>query len=563
MSVKLKQRTMLLISLALLVPIMLISSISIYVIYKKAQSDIVAYRNEEFSKLQVYLKHITDVAYAMVEVQYKIATDSMQDSTNRDEAYHKTILDQCLLELSEIRFDKGEGYFWVTDNTLPYPTMLMHAEKKNLVGEVLNDPKYNVEKYQAKNIYQTRAELSNKNGDAFVEYVMKKPGTDEVDNKISYSRLFAPLGWIISTGLYTDQIDEAVILRKQELSEQIKRIVTLIGGASITVLIIGFIAAFSFSKQLTEAILTIKEKLSLLALGNQVEEVDTQRKDEVGDMIHSLNSLVTGLKTYTTFAKEIGQGNLAQMFTPLSENDVLGKELLQMRDNLLTANKEKDLRDWTNEGLASLGDVLRRNSADVQTLCKEVLPKLIKYLGVNQGSLFILKEGESGKRYLDATATFAFDRTKHINKKIEVGEGLVGQCVLEGASIYLKEVPQEYINITSGLGHAPPTCILIVPMVHYGDVFGVIEIASFHHLEEHVIKLVEKIGADIAATLVSVQTNEKTRRLLHESQQMAEQLKSQEEELRQNQEEMLATQEEMQRRLHELERENMSLKNVN
>jgi ABC-type multidrug transport system fused ATPase/permease subunit len=561
MSLKLKQKTVLIMSLALLVPIIFISSISIYVVYSKTRHDIEAYREEEFAKLKVFLKHITDVAYGSIEAAYHRTTELPQDSAGLVESTRKAILDQCLLDLSKVRFDNGEGYFWVTNNTVPHPTMLMHAEKMNLVGEVLSDPKYNVERHESRNIYQVRAEQSNKNSDAYVEYVMKKPGTDVVNNKISYSRLFAPLGWIVSTGIYTDQIDEAVALKKEALSKQITNIVLLITGVSTIILLIGLVVAFSFSQQLTSAIVTIKEKVGLLAKGHQVEGLKTDRNDEVGDMIYSLNDLASGLKTYTTFAKEIGQGNLTKTFTPLSEGDILGKELLLMADNLRKANEEKDLRDWTNEGLALLGDVLRRHSSDVQTLCNEALPKLIKYLTINQGSLFVIKEDERNNQYLEMTATYAFDRKKYVEKRVDIGQGLLGQSILDRSTTYLKEVPRDYIHITSGLGDAPPQCILIVPMVYYDKAYGVIELASFEDFADHQIKFVEKIASDIAATLVAVQTNEKTKLLLKESQEMAEQLKSQEEELRQNQEEMQATQEEMQRRLQELERENLSLKN--
>ena len=39
-----------------------------------------------------------------------------------------------------------------------------------------------------------------------------------------------------------------------------------------------------------------------------------------------------------------------------------------MRDNLKKAADEKNIRDWVNEGLAKLGDVLRRNNNDTKKL---------------------------------------------------------------------------------------------------------------------------------------------------------------------------------------------------
>jgi len=539
MNLKLKQQITLLISLALIVPAVLIGSVAIYRIQKKASADIEEYRTEEYTKLKLYLKHITDIAYGIVETQYKLSTDST----------HAGSMNTALDQLSQIRFDNGQGYFWVTDNRLPYPTMLMHAEKTNLKGQVLSDSKHNVEKNEGRNIYQVRAELANANGDAFVEYVMKKPGTDEVDNKISYSRLFKPLGWIISTGFYTDQIEEGVALKKEALSKQIMSIVFFIIGIGILVLGAGLAVSFYFSKELTNAIVSIKEKLKGLAEGQQVDRVSNKRKDEVGDMTQSLNLLVDGLKTYTSFAKEIGKGNLDQSFQPLSDQDVLGTELLVMRDNLKIAENEKSLRDWANEGMAKMGEVLRRNNNNTKSLAEEILKELIKYLKVNQGALFIVTD--SSKEELELLATYAYEKRKFINKKIGFGDGLAGQCVLERQTIHLREVPEDYVRITSGLGQALPRTLIIVPLLHNEKAFGVLEMAAFKTFEPYQIAFIEKVAESIASTISTVQVNEHTKTLLEQSQQMSEELKSQEEEVRQNMEELSATQEQMARQIED------------
>ena len=542
---KLKQQIILLTSLALVLPALLIGTVSIYRIQKKTSADIEIFRDDELAKLKLYLKHITDVGYGVIEAEHKEA-QRITSGDSVQQISEARIMEDCLAQLSQIRFDKGEGYFWVTDNKLPFPTMLMHAEKVNLKGQVLNDPKYNVEKSQSRNIYQVRAELANANGEAYVEYVMKKPGTDEVDNKISYSRLYKPLGWIISTGFYTDQIEEAIVRKKEALNKQIRGIILFIVGIGIVVLGIGLGVSFHFSKKLTDAVVLINEKLKELAEGRQVDQVNTERKDEVGGMTHSLNLLVNGLKAYTAFAKEIGNGNLGQAFQPLSEEDVLGNELLVMRDNLNKAEVEKNLRDWTNEGLAKLGDVMRRNNSEIKTLANEALWELVKYLKANQGGFFI---ADSAQATLDLVATYAYGKKKFINKKINYGEGLVGQCALERDTIYLKDVPGDYIRITSGLGEALPRNLVLVPLIHNEKIYGILEIASFKVFGTHEITFIEKIAENLAGTIATVLVNENTKTLLEQSQQMSEEMKAQEEEMRQNMEELSATQEQIARQM--------------
>lgn len=115
----------------------------------------------------------------------------------------------------------------------------------------------------------------------------------------------------------------------------------------------------------------------------------------------------------------------------------------------------------------------------------------------------------------------------------------------------MTDVPQNYHKITSGLGTANPSCVLIVPCILNDIVYSVIEIASFTKLKEHEITFVEMLGESVASVISNVRINEKTKQLLDDSQKQREELASQEEELRQNLEEMETTQEDLHRQMHE------------
>ena len=559
---RLKAQITLLIAGALLTPVLLISSVAIYSIHRKANTDIQHYRQEELDKLQVYLKHLVDIAYGAVAHNHRQAQQAAPGPSAADSvavAPAEDPMTACLKELAAIRFDRGEGYFWVTDNGLPYPRMVMHAEKPGLAGKVLNDPKFNVAKATGANIYQARVQLCNATGEGYTEYVMKKPGSGEVISKLSYSRLYAPLGWVISTGIYTDQIEQAVARKEAALAGQLRTIAGIVGAASLVILAGGLVLGLRFSNGLVLALTQVNDRLREMAAGKPTSRIEAARQDEIGEMTASLNTLVTGLHTYSDFARQIGQGNLAHAFAPLGREDNLGNELLHMRDSLRKAAAEKSVRDWTTEGVALFGELLRKHNTDVAQLCREVIRGFVKYLDVNQGALFLPRE-DDGTGGLERVATYAYNRTKYLHGRVAYGQGLVGQCALEKESIYLAAVPADYVHITSGLGEAPPRTILVVPLLHNGEVYGVLEMASFAAFAPHQVAFVEKVAESIAGALANLAVNDQTRRLLEESQQLAEHMKAQEEELRQNQEELQATQEEMRRRQEELERENEALR---
>ena len=163
------------------------------------------------------------------------------------------------------------------------------------------------------------------------------------------------------------------------------------------------------------------------------------------------------------------------------------------------------------------------------------------------------KKGDKNNWFLDMIAAFAYDRKKHIEKRIEYGDGIVGSCAIEKETIYMEDIPDEYITIVSGLGGANPNALLVVPMKLEDKVYGVIEIASFNKFEDYHIDFVEKVAQNIASTLSSVKVNIQTNELLEKFQQQSEEMSAQEEEMRQNMEELQATQEEAARKSAEME----------
>lgn len=315
------------------------------------------------------------------------------------------------------------------------------------------------------------------------------------------------------------------------------------------ILVLVAIVALVFSKKLSSQIKTVRDAIVDLSNGDLDHTLEAEGTDEIAQITEAINKVALGFKQKTEFTTQIESGNLNAAYTPFSEADLLGHSLLRMKEALVRIKAEDIKRNWAAEGLGMFAGILQ-TARDLKSLSEDVIKNLVKMLNATQGTVFILHETETP--FLEMTACYAYDRRKYINKHIAIGEGLVGQSYLEKRTIYLKKVPDDYVRITSGLGQANPTCVLIVPLIANEVVVGVLELASFNEFEKYRIDFVEKLAQNIAHTLTNYKINENTRNLLDESQKKTEQMRLQEENLKQNQEELQATQEEISRKYNAL-----------
>lgn len=354
----------------------------------------------------------------------------------------------------------------------------------------------------------------------------------------------------------------AIISPKDVIIQEAKDVAKRSRGVIIAGLVILAIIIWLISFSITRPLVRARKVLGDLAKG----KIDTKNKiniktgDEVEDIATSINILIDSLSKTANFAREIGAGNLNVQYNKLSDKDILGEALLDMRKSLEYAKKidenrkqEEEKNRWANEGIAKFAEILRNNNENLQDFTYEVIHNLVKYVGCNMGAIFLVNNDNPKDIFYEMMASYAYERRKFEEKRIDYGEGLVGRCAKESETIYLTEIPADYIKIASGLGEESPTSLLLVPMKLNDEVYGVIEMASFEDIENYKIKFIEKIGESIAATISNVKINVRTAKLLEESRIKSEELASQEEELRQNMEELQTTQEESARKKAEME----------
>jgi len=250
------------------------------------------------------------------------------------------------------------------------------------------------------------------------------------------------------------------------------------------------------------------------------------------------------------FIDKLRKGESVRKLKDLPDDDKIIQSLINLSEEIEKRQKEEEKRKnedaqraETSEGLAYFGAVLREHNNTIEELTQTVTNELVKYVDAYQAAFYLTDESSSEKM-LKEVANYASGRKRFASKELKWGEGLLGACVIEKKTNYLKNISDNYLEIESGLGSAKPRSLLIVPVVtQEGVIHGALELASFKEYEEYEVKFIEQVAENTAMTISTLKINNETAILLKESREQAGALTNREDELQKTISEMRRLQE--------------------
>ncbi|HET8959215.1 HAMP domain-containing protein [Nocardioides sp.] len=279
-------------------------------------------------------------------------------------------------------------------------------------------------------------------------------------------------------------------------------------------------------------------------LGGQAQVADvsgTWRK--LTENVNQLaGTLTTQLRAIAEVSTAVTQGDLSQQISVQAQGEVaeLKDNLNQMIDNLRETTRANQDQDWLKTNLAQFTGHMQ-GGRDLLDLSRLIVSELTPLVGASQGSFFLSDEDAQGEVSLRRMASYGYRPRKGVPSVFALGEGLVGQVALERSPIMLKDVPGDYIRISSGLGEAPPLNIVILPAVFEEQVLGVVELASFNPFSPVQMQFLEQLMESIGVSLNAIIASSRTQELLVESQRLASELQEKSGELEAQQKELQQT----------------------
>ncbi|GIZ50623.1 HAMP domain-containing protein [Noviherbaspirillum aridicola] len=246
------------------------------------------------------------------------------------------------------------------------------------------------------------------------------------------------------------------------------------------------------------------------------------------DLTENLNrmaaTLTTQVRAIAEVATAVTRGDLSRSIQVEARGEVadLKDNINEMIRNLKETTQKNAQQDWLKTNLARFTRLLQ-GQRDLTAVTSLILSELAPLVSAHHGVFYMMDSQEPDAR-LRMIASYGYRSSRKLPTSFLPGEGLVGQCVLEKQRIWLTNVPRDYIQVSSGLGAAPPTNIVVLPILFEQQVKAVIEIASLDRFTETHLSFLDQLMESIGVVLNTIEANSRTESLLTQSQSLAQEL---------------------------------------
>ena len=257
---------------------------------KRGEKNIADIRAVETARVKNVLREHVNFIYSLIGAQHQ------HPMTREDMA---SILDK----IKSITYDNGRGYFWISD-TRDSPLLLIHPYIAGLSGR---------DSLKVLSLVRTVNQLAQKNGEGYYELTWPRLGkngfSDSSFSKLCFARLYSPLGWVVGSGRYIDDIDDVINHRIIQTREEISVIIRDRIFFAAVVLFICTVAIFVFTGMVTGPINRLVDLTEKISSGRKgfSERIQIRSTDETGRLARSFNAMLGHIQTTLGELEENGR----------------------------------------------------------------------------------------------------------------------------------------------------------------------------------------------------------------------------------------------------------------
>jgi signal transduction histidine kinase/DNA-binding response OmpR family regulator len=280
--------------------------------------------------------------------------------------------------------------------------------------------------------------------------------------------------------------------------------------------------------------------------------------DQLGSFAYEVARIAREVGTDGTLGGQARVEGVSGVWRDLTDN------VNQMIRNLKETTGRNTEQDWLKTNLARLNRMLQ-GQRDIMAVSRLLLSELAPLVAAQHAVLYLM-QGQPGTPdaalpgavpRLTLVASYGYRERKGLSKEWRIGEGLVGQAAFEQQRLLIRNVPEDYIQIVSGLGQGAPTNIVVLPILFEDQVKAVIELAALAPFQAIHLNFLDQLSESLGIVFNSIETASSTEMLLR---QQAQKLEG---EFTSQQARLQETNAELERKAHQLADQNSEVERKN
>ncbi|MDD2971830.1 MAG: methyl-accepting chemotaxis protein [Lachnospiraceae bacterium] len=287
------------------------------------------------------------------------ATYAAQETGTMTEEECKSVMKE---QICALRYN-GDGYFWIDDTNC---ILIAHPTLPEQVGNDRTETKDEEGNYIIQNIVKAA-----ESGEGFTDFYFNLPNSDEIAPKRAYSALFKPYNWIVSTGNYTNDIDELLVQSKAGYETALEKSVRTYEIFILILTIVSIFLTIVIARGITSAFTQVDKVLDNMSAGNfsaTMDEKFLKRKDEFGKFGKSLDQMRASVGLLITNAK-IEAENIVGVVSNINT------QVVELNGNIEDVSSTTEELAASMEETAASAEEMTATSQQIETATRDIADK--------------------------------------------------------------------------------------------------------------------------------------------------------------------------------------------
>jgi transcriptional regulator with GAF, ATPase, and Fis domain len=186
--------------------------------------------------------------------------------------------------------------------------------------------------------------------------------------------------------------------------------------------------------------------------------------------------------------------------------NIIHQKIEEERSKILTEFSKQESKEQETENVLEINEkinqILPKGSfKNLDSYAKKLINNLADELAITQGIIYTLNQDNNSFSFLAGYALTNSDPVPDFT----IGENLNGQVAASQEIMIVKDIPDDYLSVESGLGKSKPRNLIIMPFIHKNKTIGILEITTFLDLTNSVKELLNKIGSQASEKMTQLQ----------------------------------------------------------